>query len=334
MFFVTFGSLTFIVNKAARLPPSPPKETLPVPVSAPLSIPKRVDPKPEPIRKEAVAQPASPPQITQSPPPEVKPKIWPSDFAPTITIKIPDPIKAVTGVMDIELKQTDDLQLDIEPNWIVTYAAWPPLPENGGDAIELNTRRSVRLRPPRNSVQPQLIRLNISRLEPKERKEFAPINSTFSSLVVNLDRLQGVNGNGEYVVDLSFENTNADKTLAVAMRGPRGSVPGDVRFNSTLVDSSGVEFWGESISGLQVMNAIPERLTAISPRERRNVSLKYRTTYSGARAPSSVRLQMEIVLKENFNNSDYANYRFVEGVTPPGCVVQNIIWNIPVSNNP
>ena len=104
---------------------------------------------------------------------------------------------------------------------------------------------------------------------------------------------------------------------------------------SSLTSSDGAKYVcdGDDITGIRAINANPARLTEIQPKGRIITSFTFRIPSldrgAGDRV-TSFRLQMEIVVNQNFSENQYANYQSVVDQLPPYCKIHNFVLDIPV----
>lgn len=281
------------------------------------------------------AQPQDAPRSVAVALPQPEPtKIWPGDFTPTTVIRIPDGDRKSSGVLDLTFHRGDDVKFEVRQWWEVKCNNIPANLEwsdNEMVKFEKEGIRVIRFRIKKDTVEKLDVRFLVEK-HPSDSasRGVAELAGMFGPLRIVYRRLQGTGGNHEINIDLDFEN-RGNQPLAVALLGEATSLRGDPRFKASIVDSGGVEFWGQQSAGLHVMYADPNSLTQISPGETRHVSLTFRTTWNGSPNTRSCRLRCEFILNPAFDGNSYATYSVDPGVLPPGCRIENLIWEIPVT---
>ena len=159
-----------------------------------------------------------------------------------------------------------------------------------------------------------------------------PVN--FGKLKVTFDKLQSQWNNTQITVDLSLENTDKTKSIAVALSCTTPQyLPNSEKIRGNLVAEDGSEYWLplDGLTGIRYMNSNPEYLMEIAPSETRRISLRYKS-YRGLTHPlSSFRLRSEIVINPDYHDNLYPkDYKSRPDVLPPGCKIESLLLDIPV----
>jgi hypothetical protein len=285
--------------------------------------------------------------------------IWPSDVSPTKIIHIPDPTNPVEGVMDYDLHPGDDLEFDFDPLWGFGVKDLPSTTEfavsDGSgfislDAYENKAKQAVqadmdawwsshkilRLRPSPGTTEAGSFKLIIVKKNSDETKSLPPVQpQQFGSLSVTFDRIQITRKGVLALVDLDLRNTSDKNSIAVAMYTTSAPFIEAEQMKSSLVASDGTQFWGnkDAVLGIGIMNALPKNLSEIGPGETRKISLTYQSQWGTLGSISSVRLAAELVVNQNYNESEYINYQPKPATLPPYCKIESLVLDIPIAEN-
>ncbi len=184
------------------------------------------------------------------------------------------------------------------------------------------------------NVQQLLSRVTEDRKEESNSGNAKPekpkISKSFGDLTISFERVTGAQ-DGSLLLYLIFENKSKSKSIAVAMHGePNYYSP--VPLRSSLIGTDGTECKSneDSVTGIHSLVSRPDQLTEIKPGEEIRPAIKYRPNQQWAQNVSSLRLQAEIVINPDYRENQYADYRPEKDVLPPRCVIQNLVFDIPV----
>jgi len=327
VFFGTLGTLALLINGLTQAPLAPSRtQTTTV---------RTIADVPQPARPNVFEESTSPPPK----PVEAKLRIWPGDYTPTRRVHIPDPENPASGVLDVTFRPTDDMDLNVAQWWEVQFDKKMPeeleMSQNDMDNFKREGIRNVRLRLKKNSTDRLNVRFLITKKNPDDFKPLPEVPpQTFGNLSVTYRRLQGVSVN-EIVVDLELKNNHSAKKIGVAIHGPPSQAfsqffPDEIRVKGSLMDNKGVEYWCSQVTGLQVMNANPTRLTSIDPGETRHISLRYQADRGHSQDANTFRLLMEFVVNQDYSPAQYANHVPVPNAMPAGCRVEGAVFSIPI----
>lgn len=299
---------------------------------------------------QAPVQPP-PPVVAPAPAPTVTfTKIWPDGAIPTKVVHIPDPEQPVKGLMDINLRQGDDLELDFDPLWIFesrnadafpgaqsvidggnsfqTFPDYERNLENSGTNAWWMKPRVVRLRlvPGRSDAT-----YSITIEKREEERPLPPVPpQNFGDLSIVFDGLRRL-PDRKTVVYLIFRNNSPANTIAVAMHDePCTFLPCEL--SSSLLFSDGTPFviYTSEITGINGIRSRPSLLTAIEPGQALRASFKFEPRGIVARGTSSARLQAEVVVNPNYQPDEYRNFPETgKDFLPPGCQIINVMFDIP-----
>jgi len=332
LFCAVLFAVAAVINVSMR-PFYPPKKVQQTIVLPPLS-----DQAPAPLPQPAES--TSPTVADTSKPAEIvaPPKIWPDDFPPTRTIRIPDRVRPSTGVMDLTFHPGDDLQFEIEQWWTLKFENIPQELEFSRNKM-MKDFKTPETRKGRTRVKPGTekavsVRLIIDKKNPENYKPLPPIDSkTFGNLRFNYRKLQGLRNNTEFMIDFEAENTDRSRTIGLAIHGPRTlSYEGEVALVGSFTDSDGTEYSITQIAGLNHMHSLPSKLASIGPGERRQASLRFLQRSGVVGRPTSFTFRCEFVINPDFTTQTYSGYR-PNGELPPGCRIETLIWEIPIRYN-
>ena len=281
-----------------------------------------------PIQHPVSARPSTPdtgvrPSIP-TPAPQPKPsapiaRIWPADYKPTKTIVIPDPEHPTTGALSDTLRLGDDFEMIFAQQ---------------GQTWFLN-KRIVRFRLKSGTTEQGDILFDIQKVPEHKCKPLPTVDPVnFGKLKVTFDKLQSQWNNTQITVDLSLENTDKTKSIAVALSCTTPQyLPNSEKIRGNLVAEDGSEYWLplDGLTGIRYMNSNPEYLMEIAPSETRRISLRYKS-YRGLTHPvSSFRLRSEIVINPDYHDNLYPkDYKSRPDVLPPGCKIESLLLDIPV----
>ncbi len=310
-----------------------------------------------------VHQPAPPTQGTSTPPPASppvasKPIVWPADVPPTRIIRIPDPQRPATGVMDIPVKSGEEVQIVVDKLWAITqmeayseiewaandgegfltedaYKAKYRESENAGGSLRWGKERTFRYHFKRGYAGAITMRMVIDK---KTEEETGPLpfvrDQKFGDLIIIYAGLTGLKDGG-ISVDLVFRNTNDLKTIGVAVHSDRCMfMPCHLLTRLTAAD--GTEYFCDSsrIAGIQSLRAQPRNLTKVAPGSDLRASFKYETRGLLSEWAKSFKLQVEIVINRSFREDQYIGYQAQEDQLPPYCEIINAVFDIPVRRGP
>lgn len=310
--------LTYLPIESARTP------SIPAP-SAPITAQTSETKKPEPPKE-------APPVVA------ARPKIWPDEFQPTQTIRIPDPVRPATGVMDVTFRPGDDIKFEAAQWWTVRFQGNKPeeLENSATDMDEFKKAgmRSVRVRLKSGTRANLDVRFIIERKNPDDYKPLPPIApNTFRNVRFEFRSFQ-VN-RGHAVIDFAVVNLDNAKTIGVALHGPSSlAYQGEVAIVGSLQDSDGGEYFIDEMLGIKSMHTLTANLASIAPNETKNVSLTFTrrsTIFDQMGKPAEFTLRTEVVINDDLRASAYPpNYQSPNGTLAPGCRIENLMWRFPV----
>lgn len=295
------------------------------------------------------------PPIAAPVPIPVRPIIWPGDVPATKIIHIPNPEHPTTGIMDNTLRVGDELEMDWEPLWFYSTQELPSAieiafkndggnfespeeyrknnPDNNGTNAWWTKKRIVRLRLKPGFRDETTFRFVIEKINEDAIKPLPYVApQQYHELSVAYTKFQGLK-DGTIQIDLTFENLSNSKTIAVAMYGDVCSFePCPVL--SSLIAADGTQYTINTggLTGIKCIRALPQKLTAIEPNGQLKASLNFEPQGRLSDSVKSFKMQMQIVVNLNFNESAYDNYRPTHDL-PPHCQVVDMIFEMPVRWN-
>lgn len=315
------------------------------------------------MSNNTVPQPPQPATVTPAvrPPNPLAPsiaRIWPADYKPTKTIVIPDPEHPTTGALSDRLRPGDDFEMIFAPLWTFNPQKLPEATEmvmDEGDGFKslqqiieahkqisaqqgqtwfLN-KRTVRFRLKSGTTEQGDILFDIQKVPEHKCKPLPSVEPvTFGKLKVTYDKLQSQQNNTQITIDLSLENTDKTKSIAVALACTAAQyLPNSEKIRGNLVAEDGSEYWLpiDGLTGIRYLNSNPEYLMEIAPGETRRISLQYRSYRGLTRPVSSFRLRSELVVNSDYHADSYPkDYKNQRDILPPGCKIESLILDIPV----
>lgn len=174
----------------------------------------------------------------------------------------------------------------------------------------------------------QVAKAESSAPDSDDTRSKSKISKTFSDLTVTLESIKGMQ-DGKVLVNFLFQNKNTKKAIGVAVYA-YDSWGSSSSLRSSLIGGDGTECTSHSddLTGLKALRTKPSQLTIIQPGREINVSLKYSPNRRFSENLASARLQAELVVNHDYNESHYANYRTDKDVLPPHCQVENLVLDI------
>jgi TolB-like protein len=151
-------------------------------------------------------------------------------------------------------------------------------------------------------------------------------------LVVSVDKLIKLDQGG-LMVNLSFQNKSGKNTVAAAMF----HYPSYVRpciLQSTIVAGDGTQYITDdsALTGIGSTRFSPTPLTEISPGGTAKATITYRKDgWVNDKVPKNIisfTWQADVVVNQNYQVSDYDNYRPDENALPPHCKIQHLSMDI------
>jgi hypothetical protein len=305
------------------------------------------------------AQPVQPPVIirlpvVQPPPVYVPPKQWPQELTPTRFIRVPNPDNPSLGVINEFVSTSDDVEVDIEPEWIFGYNSLPSdlqmaiddgsgfqslndfanqHPAYGANTtdLELLKRKTIRYRLRPGSTGTSMVGWILSHKRFEKPKEYVPPEGKKAgSLSVAVTAFRPLETGG-FRVDLEFKNTGDKTPIAVALHSTENDKSSMWnRVATSLVDSSGREYVLSEMTGVNCLSTAPQNLTEIDAGESLSATLKFPSSMPST-AATSFSFQVEIVENANYDANSYSSYQPQNGVLPPNCKTHNVSFQIPLT---
>jgi hypothetical protein len=100
-----------------------------------------------------------------------------------------------------------------------------------------------------------------------------------------------------------------------------------------MVAGDGTQFQcnDSGLTGIQSTRFSPVPLTEVDSNGEIKASVKFFVRGGISQAIKSLTFQSEIVVNQNYNAHAYDNYRLDQNSLPPGCKVENVVLEIPLS---
>jgi TolB-like protein len=151
------------------------------------------------------------------------------------------------------------------------------------------------------------------------------------NLCVVLNSLTGLN-DGTYLLGITFQNKNSKNKIAVAMYHDVCYMP-PCSLRTSMVAGDGTQFQcnDSGLTGIQSTRFSPVPLTEVDSNGEIKASVKFFVRGGISQAIKSLTFQSEIVVNQNYNAHAYDNYRLDQNSLPPGCKVENVVLEIPLS---
>jgi hypothetical protein len=158
------------------------------------------------------------------------------------------------------------------------------------------------------------------------------ISKQFGNLCVVLDKLRGLD-NGFIEVDLTFQNKSDKNPIAVAMYHDVCYVP-PCTLQSSLVAGDGTQFVCDDsdLTGIGSTRFSPKPLTEVEPGGEIKASIRFKPHGRISDSVTTVTLQAELVVNQNYSARAYDNHQLDQNSLPPYCKLQNLVLEIPVKS--
>ena len=312
-------------------------------------------PRPPAIVSVAVAQAPTPPKVIPVAAPVVSiSKIWPDGATPTKIVHIPDPQEPAKGLMEISLHQGDDLELDFDPLWIMSYtdtvgfgdaqvaidsghgfetlSEYHQTRENSGTNAWWMKSRTIRVRLAAGRPT-TTYSFTISKMAPESPLPRVPPQK-FGDLSVIYGGIRGL-PDRKVLVYLTFHNNSTANIIAVALHDEACTfLPCELETSLLCSDGTPYKLYTSDLTGISGMRASPRYLTPIEPGQELKTSLKFEPWGNVANTIDSVRLQSEIVVNADYHADEYRNYPETgRDLLPPYCAVVNMMFDIPIRHH-
>jgi hypothetical protein len=134
-------------------------------------------------------------------------------------------------------------------------------------------------------------------------------------------------------VDLTFQNKSDKNSIAVAMYHDVCYAP-PCSLQSSLVAGDGTQFSCDDsdLTGIGSTRFSPKPLTEVEPGGEIKASIRFRPHGRISDSVTTVTLQAELVVNQDYKPRDYDNLRLDQNSLPPHCKLQNLVLEIPVTN--
>jgi curli biogenesis system outer membrane secretion channel CsgG len=159
----------------------------------------------------------------------------------------------------------------------------------------------------------------------------------FSNLVVSVDKVVRTQ-NEELIVNFTLRNKSKQNSIGVAAYEQKSLIEGQIinQLSAGILAADGTEFGAtvRDMSGIKSARYTPDALTEIQPGESVKVSMRY---WHGGFEPmknsvTSITVQAQFLVNQNFTANQYANYRASSDIDPPrNCTVATVSLDIPMN---
>ena len=151
----------------------------------------------------------------------------------------------------------------------------------------------------------------------------------FGNLRVNVQKFVILNNN-DVVVLLTFQNKSANDSIAAALFHEECWVrPCHLRASLVSANGGKLSCDDDDIKGITSMRHGPQALKEIEPGATIKASMQFAHNNFEGRT-TSFSLEAEIVVNQNYNARDYANYQIQANILPPHCKIHNFAVELPV----
>lgn len=151
---------------------------------------------------------------------------------------------------------------------------------------------------------------------PKIMQQFGDLSVTYESHMA----MQ----NATVLVNLVFSNSSSTKTIAVGLFYDRSLV-------ATLVGGDGSRFTTEpsGLTGIKSIGSDPADLIAIEPLKELKTAISFYSPGNSPKTLTAYRLQAEVVVNGDYNETQYENYNVKNHSLPPRCRKVNVTMDLP-----
>ena len=353
IFFIPYHPQPPVVAKPASVPSSQESVATSSPAPAMNAVP--VVSSPKAVETVPVAAVPQAPETTANATPIVSiSKEWPDGATPTKVIHIPDPQEPAKGLIELNLHRRDDLEMDFDPLWVIratteagfagtevavdsgdgfeTLQEYHQNRENSGTNAWWMKSRTIRMRLLAGRSDTTYF-FTVEKMRPEKLLPAVP-PQTIGDLSVTFEGMRAL-PDRKVLVYLTFHNTSRANSIAVALYDePCTFLPCELISSLVCSDGTPYTIYTSELTGINGIRSKPRLLTPIEPGQELKTSLKFEPRGVQADTITSVRLQSEIVVNPDYRNGEYYNYPDPgRDILPPGCMVVNMMFDIPLRPN-